>query len=219
MRYDFADLTLDIESRQLMRGECVLHLSPKAMDLLAILLSKANRVVPKKDLYDQLWPATFVVDGNLPVLIREIRGALADKEHQIIRTVHGTGYSLAIAVHDDGAASHRGNEDAPAGIVHALLYGDREYRLDQGQNLIGREPTARLVLASASVSRRHAIMNVAGDSATLIDLESKNGTFIGTEPVRAEAMVADGTILRFGSVEVLYRCCIPAGPTETMTNR
>ncbi len=218
MRYDFADLTLDMKARQLKRGECVLHLSPKAMDLLAILLSNAHRVVPKGELYDQLWPATFVVDGNLPVLISEIRGALADKEHQIIRTVHGTGYSVAIAVHDHGAAS-RGNENEPAGIVHALLYGDREYRLDQGQNLIGREPTARLVLASASVSRRHAIMNVAGDSATLVDLASKNGTFIGTEPLRDEAPVADGTILRFGSVEVLYRCCVPAGPTETMSNR
>lgn len=218
MRYHFADLTLDMKARQLKRGESVLHLSPKAMDLLAILLSNADRVVPKGELHDQLWPATFVVDGNLPVLISEIRGALADKEHQIIRTVHGTGYSVAIAVRDDGAASRPGNDDEPAGIVHALLYGDREYRLDQGQNLIGREPTARLVLASASVSRRHAIMNVAGGSATLIDLASKNGTFIGTEPLREEALVADGTILRFGSVEVLYRYGVPAGPTETLGN-
>jgi len=218
MRYDFADLSLDTEARQLWQGESALHLSPKAMDLLSILVSEPRRVVPKTELYDRLWPSTFVVEGNLPVLIREIRRAIGDKEHHIIRTVHGTGYSCGISVREASAAGQSASE-APSGVVHTLRYGNQEYRLDQGENLIGREPTAQLFLASASVSRRHAIINVSGDRATLTDLASKNGTFIGKEALLDEALLADGNHIRFGSIEVLYRCCSPAGPTETFRER
>lgn len=214
MRYDFGDLSLDTNSRELRRGETTLHLSGKAMDLLSILVSERRRVVPKRELYDRLWPSTFVVDGNLPVLIGEIRRALGDKEHHIVRTTHGTGYSFGVSVRE---ASEAGPTEsaAPDGVVHSLRFGNQEYRLDQGENLVGREPTAQLFLSSASVSRRHALIHVNGNRATLTDLDSKNGTFIGKEPLLDEAVLADGTIIRFGAVEVLYRCCFPAGPTVT----
>lgn len=217
MRYDFADLSLDTDARQLLRGGSALHLSPKALDLLSILVSEAGRVVPKRELYDRLWPSTFVVEGNLPVLIREIRKAIGDKGHQIIRTVHRSGYSCGITVREgDGDVRTR---DDPSGVVHTLHYGNQAYRLDPGENLVGREPSAQLFLSSASVSRRHALINVSGERATLTDLASKNGTFIGKEPLLDEALLTDGTLIRFGSVEVLYRCCSPAGPTDTFRAR
>ena len=100
--------------------------------------------------------------------------------------------------------------------MHMLRLGNDEHRLNQGENLVGREPTAQLFLSSASVSRRHAIITVSGDRATLTDLGSKNGTFIGDQPVVDEVLLADGTIVRFGSVEVLYKSGFHAGPTETL---
>lgn len=69
MRYDFGELSLDTDSRELRQGEKTLHLSGKAMDLLSILVSERRRVVPKRELYDRLWPSTFVVDGNLPACL------------------------------------------------------------------------------------------------------------------------------------------------------
>ena len=78
MRYEFGELSLDTEALQLRCGEAVLHLAPKAMELLIILIVDRHRVVPKKELYDRLWQETFVVDGNLAVLIGEIRTALGD---------------------------------------------------------------------------------------------------------------------------------------------
>ena len=214
MRYDFADLSLDTDARKLWRGESALHLSPKALDLLSILVSEPFRVVPKAELYDRVWPSTFVVEGNLPVLIREIRRAISDKEHHIITTVHGTGYSCGISVRKSDWAGQSASE-APSEVVHTLRHLNHEYRLRAGENLVGREPAAVLFLSSASVSRRHALIKVSGDRATLTDLASKNGTFIGKETLLAEALLSDGDHIRFGSVEVLYRCCFPTGPTDT----
>ena len=56
-----------------------LHLSPKAFDLLCTLVARRPNVVPKSDLFGQIWPNTFVVDGNLNVLISEIRRAIAER--------------------------------------------------------------------------------------------------------------------------------------------
>lgn len=215
MRYVFSDLSLDTDARQLRRGEEPLHLSPKALELLIILITERPRAVPKRELYDQLWPSTFVVDANLPVLIREIRKALHDEDHDIIRTVHGTGYSFAAAVRE---AAARRPETSPDGFVHILLYDNQQYRLDDGENLVGREPTAEIFLPSASVSRRHALITIHGGEAVLTDLESKNGTFVGVEPVHAQAPLEDGNILRFGEVVVRYRCCSADSATDTFAD-
>ena len=215
MRYDFADLSLDMDVRQLRRGPQPLHLSPKALELLSILIEERRRAVPKQELYDRLWPATYVVDANLPVLIGEIRSALGDKKHEIIRTVHGTGYSFAAPVHEVGAVR---SEESREGFVHVVLYENQQYRLNEGENFVGREPTAEVFLPSASVSRRHALIRIQGAEATVVDLSSKNGTFIGAEPLRNETPLADGSVIRFGEVIVRYRCCSADSATDTFAD-
>jgi len=217
MRYEFADLSLDMDARQLRRGGTPLHLSPKAMDLLAILVSAPHRVIPKAELYDRLWPDIYVVEGNLHVLVREIRNVIGDKKHSIIRTAHRSGYSCAVSVREVSLIDQPERQET-TGVVHTLRHGTQEYRLNEGENLIGREPTAQLFLSSASVSRRHAIIQVTGDRATITDLGSKNGTFIGDQPVLDKALLSDGSIVKFGSVEVLYQFCLHAGPTETLSS-
>ena len=60
----FGPFTLDSDRRQLThseRGE--LHLTPKAFDLLALLVAEAPRVVRKGELHERLWPGTFVSDA------------------------------------------------------------------------------------------------------------------------------------------------------------
>jgi len=151
-----------------------LRLSPKAMDLLAILVSAPHHVIPKAELYDRLWPEIYVVEGNLHVLIREIRNVIGDKKRSLIRTVHRSGYSCAISVREVSLIDQAERQEA-TGVVHKLRHGKQEYRLKEGETLFGREPTAQLFLSSASVSPRHAIIDVRGDRATITDLGSKNG--------------------------------------------
>ena len=215
MRYDFANLCIDTDTRQLRRDADPVHVSPKAFDLLIILITERPRAVPRRELYDRLWPVRFVVDANLPVLIREIRRALDDTTRDIIRTVHGTGYAFSSDVRETHTAPRTPRSD----FLHLLVVDDRQYTLGEGENVVGREPTATVYIPSTSVSRRHALITVQGREAVLTDLESKNGTFVGDERVKTKISLGDGILVRFGEVIVRYRCAPANAPTDTMADR
>src|SRR6185436_4698358 len=92
----FGEFTLDSEARRLIRRGGDVHLSPKAFDLLRLLIEHRPNVLDKAALHAQIWPRTFVVDATLSVLVAELRRALADnaREPRFIRTVHALGYSF-----------------------------------------------------------------------------------------------------------------------------
>ncbi len=96
MRVQFGDITLDSASRQLVRGGAAIHLSPKAFDLLCHLVERRPSAVSKNQLFELVWPGTFVVEANLTVLVTELRRALGDDPHtpRFIRTVHKHGYAF-----------------------------------------------------------------------------------------------------------------------------
>ena len=208
MRQPIGESELDVDARQLYRGAHPVHLSPKAFDLLAFLVAQRPRAVPRQELYDHLWPDTFVVDANLPILIREIRVALGDAKGQWIRTVHRHGYACA----PETQSADLPEEET----AHVLFHADREMPLREGENIVGRDPAASVRLASGSVSRHHAVITVAGENATIVDLESKNGTFVNGEPVVGPRLLHDGMTIRFGTVEIVYRWAPAYGPTESI---
>lgn len=197
MRQSIGTCELDVDARQLYRGATRVHLSPKAFELLAFLVAQRPRAVPRQELYDHLWPDTYVVEANLPILVREVRVALGDTEGEWIRTVHRHGYACAP---DPQPAEVP--QETPA---HVLFQADREWSLAEGENIIGRDASARVRVASGSVSRKHSAILVDGDQATIVDLESKNGTFAAGERVIGPRLLSDGTLLRFGTVEMVYR--------------
>jgi DNA-binding winged helix-turn-helix (wHTH) protein len=208
MRHRLGDLTIDLAARQLRRGDDDVHLSPKAFELLALLLAERPRAVRKQELYDRLWPDTFVVEANLTVLIAEVRAALGDREHTVIRTVHRFGYAFAGEVRDEAFVS--------GASAHLLVHGDERFALSEGENVAGRDPGVAIFLPSASVSRRHATITIHGDTATLADLGSKNGTWVNGERVTTPTVIADGAYVRFGGIEMTYRRLDPAGRTDTL---
>ena len=116
MRVSFGPYVLDPDSRQLLRGDTVVHLSPKAFELLTILVAQRPKAMAKNDLLDRLWPGTFVVEKNLANLISEIRDAIGDdpSNPRFIRTVHRFGYAFEGASDPAGSAkpARRGGETA-----------------------------------------------------------------------------------------------------------
>lgn len=75
----------------------------------------------------------------------------------------------------------------------------------RGDNVIGRHTSADVLIRSTGISRRHAALLLAHGVATIRDLESKNGTFVGATHADAEVPLRDGDELRLGSILLTFR--------------
>lgn len=207
-RLRFGDLTFDPGRRLLLRGPESVHLSPKAFQLLELLISRRPDAVSKAEIQEVLWPRTFVSETNLPALVNEVRTALGQsgRDPGFVRTAHGFGYAFeaAVRVADEGEPSdHR----------HVLIWGSHEIGLCDGASVVGRESTADVWIGHPSVSREHARITVSGGEAFLEDLGSKNGTYRGSERVTARVALADGDEIRLGTVVLVYH----SGATHVST--
>jgi len=204
----FGPFTLDDQARQLCRGAEPIHLSPKAFDLLALLIHRRPEAVSKSEILDTLWRNTFVSEGNLAVLVKELRDALGDDAQQptYIRTVQRFGYGFA------APAAER--QAYPAASCW-LTWGDQRATLRVGENILGRDPTSTVMIDMVGVSRRHAMIAVTGDEVTLTDLGSKNGTFANDVPVTQSVPLADDVEIRLGPVPIRFRRALHGGSTQT----
>ncbi len=194
----FGPFVLDYATRQLTRDAREIHLAPKAFTLLAALVDARPKVVSKTELQEHLWPATFVAEANLSNLVAEIREALGDRTRAplFIRTVHGVGYAFC------GESTVLAAARGPGGLrpLCWLEWGQRRFPLSAGEHIVGRDPDVDVRLDVSTVSRRHARLVVAPDRIVLEDLDSKNGTLRGAERVTLPTVLADGDVIRFGTL-------------------
>lgn len=213
MQVTFGGYCLDLATRQLWRGKAEVRLSPKAYDLLNVLVDNRTRAVSKAELHDWLWPGTFVTDANLAVLVAELRNALHDRPDapKYVRTVRRFGYAFC------GQIS--GAIDVSATRSCWIVWSGREIALHDGDNIIGRDPDATVRLDLPSVSRRHARIVVSTNGAVLEDLGSKNGTFLRTQRITSAAPLGDLDELQVGSVRLTLRILSGDVPTQTMADR
>jgi DNA-binding winged helix-turn-helix (wHTH) protein len=207
----FGPCELDAARRQLLREGREIHLTPKAFDLLTLLVDAAPRVVKKLELHERLWPNGIVSDAMLVGLVKEIRRALDDRDKNapLIRTVHRVGYALAPAV---------AHAPRPPSVSRWLIVGERRIVLVDGDNVIGRDAQANVQLDYATVSRRHARIVVTGTRTMLEDLGSKNGTTIGGEKLAAAVELRNGDRFTCGQVLLAYRESQAGLPTATHVN-
>jgi len=81
---------------------------------------------------------------------------------------------------------------------------NRNYSLKQGGNVVGRGQDADFRLPDTGVSRRHLEITWDGQSATLADLGSTNGTTVNGTPVQTWQL-ADGDVIRIGHSSLVFR--------------
>jgi DNA-binding winged helix-turn-helix (wHTH) protein len=193
--FRFGEFTYDCGSHQLLWRGMERHLSPKAQHLLHLLLLVRPQALSREELYDALWPSTFVCETNLATIVNELRRALGDdaRAARFIRTVHGFGYSFCGEVALQTETPFR---------EAMLLTDERSYRLFEGPNSVGRAPDCRIVIDDPTVSRRHALIVIDGKGEfSLKDLDSKNGTHIdGQQLGRSPVMITYGVQIVFGAV-------------------
>ena len=196
----FGDVTFDPARRAVFRGPRQVHLAPRAYRLLELLLERRPRALAKDEILEAVWPSTFVTEGSLSALVKDLRKALGEdaRAPAYIRTVFGHGYAFEGVVHEVV-------DRVPSAHSHRLVWGGTELPLAEGANVLGREPPAGVWICHPSVSREHARIDVSGERAELEDLGSKNGTWRGGTRIVARVVLTDGDELRVGAVHLTYR--------------
>jgi DNA-binding winged helix-turn-helix (wHTH) protein len=214
VQFCFGPFTLDVETRQLLRGSDAIHVSPKAFELLKALVETRPRALSKSELHQRLWPDTFVSDANLAILIGEIRGVLDDdaRAPRLVRTLHGFGYAFSGTAVEVARAEI---QPAPGDVSYWLIWRKRKFALANGANLAGRSPEATVWVDVPGVSREHARVTIEGGSATLEDLGSRNGTFRAGERITAPVALRDGDQIQLGPVLMTFRVWLPGAGTKT----
>jgi serine phosphatase RsbU (regulator of sigma subunit) len=94
-------------------------------------------------------------------------------------------------------------------LVHALVQEAdgtpiQRHPLDGTTLVVGRVAPAAIVLEGSAVSRRHCMLDRAGDQVTLMDLGSTNGTFVDGQRIQEPVVLADGARIQVGPHTLRY---------------
>lgn len=178
---------------RLSKGEDSVQLELKLMEVLVHLVGRAGELVSKRELIDAVWKVEVISDGTLTRAIALLRKALGDdaRNPRFIETIPKRGYRF-IAPVEFLDVKHS------TGLRFKLEAPDGEIPLADGENLIGRDPEAKIRIDIGGVSRRHARIVVDGADVTLEDLGSKNGTYLRGRRVQKPTRLAHGDEIRIG---------------------
>ena len=116
--YEIDDLRIDTVRRVVERAGMLLPISPKAFDVLLVLVEKAGEVISKDELLTLVWPDTVVEEANLTQKIFHLRRVLGEKrtDHRYLVTVPGRGYRFVASV-KPGAESATSTTTEPASVT------------------------------------------------------------------------------------------------------
>ncbi|MCC6198255.1 MAG: helix-turn-helix transcriptional regulator [Burkholderiales bacterium] len=98
--YRFGRFQMDPAQRRLLVDGRAVALGQRAFDLLLTLVERRDRLVPKRELFDVVWPGLVVEENNLQVQVSALRKLIGN---QAIETVPGRGYRFRAAL--EGAAT------------------------------------------------------------------------------------------------------------------
>ena len=91
---------------------------------------------------------------------------------------------------------------APVSYLLEAVKDNKRFALASGENVIGRSEKAAITIEHSTVSRKHAMIIVAGSKVTVKDLGSANHTFVDNQKIDTEVEITPSNKIRFGSVEV-----------------
>jgi TolB-like protein/DNA-binding winged helix-turn-helix (wHTH) protein/Flp pilus assembly protein TadD len=119
--YRIDDLTVDCVNFRVQKGGEHVNLTPRAFDVLRLLIQKRGHVVEKQEIFDEVWKDTFVSDNALTKIIKEIRHALDDDANHphYIETVPKRGYRLIA----DVSEANEDPDQSKAGVVVGIQNG------------------------------------------------------------------------------------------------
>ena len=137
--YRFGLFSLDVSERTLQCDGKLLSLSPKAWEVLWVLIAHRGRVVEKQMLMEKVWPGIFVEENNLAFNISVLRKVLGENAAapKFIETVPKRGYRFIAEVEEDSSAER--NPELPT---------KKEISAPRGAEFILRRGSTRLLRIS-----------------------------------------------------------------------
>lgn len=120
---EFGDFRFDGETNTLWRNAELIALSPKASELLKLLIEHGGEIVSKREIFDKIWADTFVEEGVLTQNIYTLRQVLGSDENgkQFIENIARRGYRFAAPLRISGAADV---EAARQKLPAKVFFGD-----------------------------------------------------------------------------------------------
>jgi len=98
--YEFGPFRVDPDKQVLLRGDQPIPITPKAFEMLVVLVRRSREVITKDELLQAIWPDSFVEEANLSqniFLLRKALGDTGEQRHYIV-TLPGRGYRFAAEV-------------------------------------------------------------------------------------------------------------------------
>lgn len=82
-----------------------------------------------------------------------------------------------------------------------------DFRLRDGQNILGSAPDAEVQIKDVTVSGKHASLRYKEGTFYLVDLDSTNGTYLNDKPEGiAKEELKDNDTIRVGEVTLKFKC-------------
>lgn len=113
-------------------------LRAQSLSVFTLLAAHADSVVCKEEIFNSVWASVQVTDDSLTKCIADLRRALDDKEHTVLKTVRGQGYMLVV---DAQASEHQqlsisGLEDPSVAAIQPTTAASRVQRVYKRRNWI-----------------------------------------------------------------------------------
>jgi DNA-binding winged helix-turn-helix (wHTH) protein/tetratricopeptide (TPR) repeat protein len=187
----FGPFRFDALDKRVWRGPSAVPLTPKAFDVLHVLVRHPGRLVTKHQLLDDVWPGVHVGDAVLKVCVREIRRALGDAAHtpRFVETVHGRGYRFIAPLEQEAASGVALSRRSPfvgrtaelerlRAALERARRGDRQLVFVTGEPGIGKTSLVDAFLDEASAdsavttAKGHCLEHAGAGEAYLPVLEA-----------------------------------------------
>lgn len=215
--FRFGDFELDVAAFTLRRGTAAVRLETIPMEVLILLVKHAGTLVVRDNIYAALWgPDVFLDrDAAINTAIRKIRKALGEDgdRPRFIETVVGKGYRFVGPIVAGRIDSAR--QQTP----YRVTRGAQTFALQNGDNVIGRDPDAQVFLDHPSVSRRHARISITPGRAVLEDLKSRNGTCVDGQGISSPTELRDGSIIAVGPITLIFVSLTGPASTRPMSGK
>ena len=184
--YSAGEIVLDLDRGCLLRRGQEVKLRRQAFRVLVFLIERHGRLVGKEDLTRAIWPDTFVSDDSLTKCITEIRKALDDDRHRLVKTVPRRGYIFDAPVEPRGfesqlspaaadiprAGSAPEGEAPPRGAVLTFPKRKTDNLPEPLTSFIGREHELTDVAALLREHRLVTLVGAGGCGKTRLALEA-----------------------------------------------